>query len=339
MKVFLVGGTGLLGSACAAELIQKGHQVSAIALPPVPEGAKLPPEMKLDFKSYLSLSDEEIREHLNGCDGLVFASGVDERVEGPAPIFDFFNKYNVQPLERILRIAKECGVKHSVICGSYFSHFDKIWPEKEYSRWHPYIRSRREQEKMALSFADENFSVAILELPYIFGAQEGREPVWTLVVKVVRGMKGVTMYPGGGTAMVTVKQVGQALAGALEKTKGGQCWPIGYYNMKWKDFLKIVHKSMGMPGRKVLTVPKWMLRLGMKSMEKKLRSSPDSEGGLYMPKFPELQCAYTFIDKELGCIPLGVEEDNIELAISESIRVSMDAMDGKIKNLVSMKGE
>jgi len=338
MKIFLIGGTGLLGSAAAAELIKRGHQVKTIALPPLPEGMKLPPGMELEFKNYLTLTDDEIRGFLKGCDGFVFASGVDERVDGPSPIYDFYCKYNNIPLERFLRIAKESGVKHAAICGSYFSYFDKIWPEKELYRWHPYIRSRVDQEKLAMSFANDNFSVAVLELPYIFGAQKGREPVWTLVVKVVRGMKLVTMYPGGGTTMVTVRQVGQAIAGALEKTRGGKCWPVGYYNMKWKDFLGIVHKNMGMPGRKVITIPAWMLNLGIKSMEKKLRK-PGAEGGLYMPKFSDIQCAETFIDKSLGCVPLGVEEDDIEAAIGDSIRLSVDMLDGKVKNAVAMKGE
>ena len=358
VKVFLVGGTGLLGSAAAEELLKRGHQVHAIALPPAPPGAVLPSEMKLEFRNYLDLTDDELRKCFDGCEGFVFASGVDERVDGPSPIIEFYNKYNLRPLERMLRIAKECGVKHAAICGSYFSYFDKIWPKKNFSKWHPYIRSRREQEKMALGFADDKFSVGILELPYIFGAQIGREPVWTLIVKVVRGMKGATMYPKGGTTMVTRRQVGQALAGALEKTKGGQCWPIGYYNMPWKEFLAIVHKHMGMPNRKVITIPDWMLRLGMKSMEKKLRkpgADPSArasgqsitslkepmrstEGGLYMPKFPDIQCAYTYIDKSLGCVPLGVEDDDIDSAIGESIRLSMDIMDNKIKNYATMAG-
>ena len=338
MKVFLIGGTGLLGSAAAAELIRRGHQVNAIALPPAPEGANLPQQMKLDFKSYLTLTDDEIRKCFDGCQGFVFASGVDERVDGPSPIYEFYSKFNIAPLERFLRIAKECGVKHAAICGSYFSYFDKIWPKKELSRWHPYIRCRIDQEKMAMGFADNNFSVAVLELPYIFGAQQGREPVWTLIVKVVRDMKGVTMYPKGGTTMVTVKQVGQALAGALEKTSGGKCWPIGFYNMKWTELLKIAHENMGMPKRKTITIPTWMLKLGIKSMEKKLRE-PGAEGGLYMPKFADIQAVETYIDKSLGCIPLGVEEDDIVAAIGESIRHSVDVMDGKVKNVISMKGE
>jgi len=90
--------------------------------------------------------------------------------------------------------------------------------------------------------------------------------------------------------------------------------------------------------RKVITIPDWMLKLGIKSMEKKLRK-PGAEGGIYMPKFADIQCAETFIDKELGCVPLGVKDDDIDAAIGESIRQSIDASEGKIKNLVSMKGE
>jgi len=338
MKVFLIGGSGLLGSQAAEELIKKGHQVRAIALPPVPPGALLPPEMKLDFKNYLNLSDSEARECFSGCEGFIFASGVDERVEGPSPVYEFFKKYNITPLERLLRIAKESGVKHAVVCGSYFSYFDKQWPGMELSRWHPYIRVRRDQEKMALSFADDNFSVAILELPYIFGAQPGREPVWTLIVKVVRGMKNITMYPPGGTAMVTRRQVGQALAGALEKTRGGQCWPIGYWNMTWKEWLGIVHKYMGMPKRKIFTVPRWLFNIGIKSMEKKLRD-PGKEGGLNMVKFADIQCSELFIDKSLGCAPLGVQDDDIDAAIGDSIKLSMEVLDGKVPGFVAMKGE
>jgi nucleoside-diphosphate-sugar epimerase len=338
MKVFLVGGTGLLGSAIAAELIRRGHQVHAVALPPMPEGAAIPAEMKLDFKDYLSLTDDEIRNYLTGCDGFVFAAGVDERVDGPSPIYDFYCKYNLHPLKRFLGIAKECGVKHAGVCGSYFSYFDKIWPEKELSKWHPYIRSRIDQEKMAVGFADENFSVAVLELPYIFGVQPGREPVWTLIVNVVRGMKGATMFPRGGTTMVTVNQVAQAMAGALERTQGGQCWPIGYYNKPWTELYGIVHKHMGYKNRRVITIPDWMLKLGIKSMEKKLRK-PGAEGGLYMPKFADIQCAETYIDKDLGCVPLGVQDDDINAAIGESIRQAMDVLDGKMKNAVVMKGE
>lgn len=42
MKVFIVGGTGLLGAAGAKELISRGHSVKSVALPPLPKGADIP---------------------------------------------------------------------------------------------------------------------------------------------------------------------------------------------------------------------------------------------------------------------------------------------------------
>ena len=49
MKVFMIGGTGLLGCEAARIFIEKGHEVTSVALPPLPEGAPIPEEMKIEF--------------------------------------------------------------------------------------------------------------------------------------------------------------------------------------------------------------------------------------------------------------------------------------------------
>ncbi len=337
MKVFMIGGTGLLGSEAAKELINRGHEVTSIALPPIPEGAVLPEQMKIAFGNYLDMSDEELLQYFTGCDGFVFAAGVDERVEGPAPIYDMFQKYNIDPVNRLLRLAKQAGVKHSVILGSYFAYFAKLWPQKQLTRWHPYIRSRIDQENAALAFADETFDVAVLELPYIFGTQPGRKPVWVFLVEMIRGMKGATLYPKGGTAMVTVRQVGQAVAGAMEQNHGGKAYPIGYYNLTWHEMLTVIHRYLGTPDKKIRTVPKWMFSLGMKKMMKEQKAR-NIEGGLNLLKFADLQCSELFIDPSLGSAPLGVQPDDIEQAIGDSINLSVEMLDNKIK-AVDMKGE
>jgi len=337
MKVFKIGGTGLLGSEGAKELIKRGHSVTSIALPPVPPGAELPAEMKIDFGNFMELADEELEKFLKGYDALVFAAGIDERVEGPAPVYEMFKKFNITPLKRLLRLAKANGVKHAVILGSYFSYFARIWPEKELTRWHPYIRSRIEQENMCLSFADESFDVAVLELPYIFGTQPGRKPVWTFLVEQIRSMKGATMYPPGGTTMLTVRQVAQAIAGALERTKGGQAYPIGFYNLTWVEMLKIFHKHMGVPDKKIVTIPKWLFTLSARNIVKQQKAA-GHEGGLNMVKFAQVMCAEAFIDKNLGCVPLGVEPDDIDAAIGESVRLSMQVLAGQTET-IGMKGE
>ena len=102
MKIFMIGGTGLLGCEAATELIRRGHSVTSVALPPLPEGAPIPEEMEILFGDINKKSDEEIEALLSGCDVFIFAAGVDERVEFPAPVLDYYYKYNIAPLERIL---------------------------------------------------------------------------------------------------------------------------------------------------------------------------------------------------------------------------------------------
>jgi len=57
MKIFMIGGTGLLGSEAARELIDRGHSVTSIALPPLPTGAELPAKMKLEFGNFIDMTD------------------------------------------------------------------------------------------------------------------------------------------------------------------------------------------------------------------------------------------------------------------------------------------
>ena len=336
MKVFMVGGTGLLGSAAAAELIARGHEVSSIALPPLPEGAQLPPEMHIEWGNYLEMSDDELRAQLEGCEGFIFAAGVDERVEGPAPIYDTYDKYNIQPTRRLLGLARECGVKHAVICGSYFSHFAKTRPEMELTRWHPYIRSRIDQERVAMEYSAD-MDVAVLELPYIFGTQPGRKPVWVFLVEMIQQMPGATFYPGGGTTMVTVRQVAQAMAGALERNRGGRCYPIGWYNKSWREMLAVMHTYMGCGSKPIVTIPRWSFALaGIKLRADQRKAGID--GGLDLVKLADIMSSKFYIDMSEGALQLGVEPDDIDAAIGDSIRLSMAVASGQAQ-VVEMRGE
>ena len=337
MNIFMIGGTGLLGSQAAYELIQRGHKVSTLALPPLPAGAALPKEMNVTYGNFMELGDDELLQILSGNEGFVFAAGIDERLTAPAPIYDMFQKFNTHALERVLRLAKQAGVKHSVICGSYFTYFAKSRPRLELTKHQPYIRSRVDQEKMALSFAEPGFDVAVLELPYIFGTQPGRKPVWVFLVEQLLKMKKKTLYPRGGTTMVTVKQVGQAVAGALEKNRGGNAYPIGYYNMTWREMLGIFHKYMGEPGKKIVTIPTFLYKLSARStLKEHVKANLDS--GLHPVEFAKLQCSNQFIDKSLGCDFLGVTEDDIDAAIGQSVTLSLDIIRNKA-DVVDMRGE
>lgn len=342
MKVFMIGGTGLLGCEAATTLLNRGHQVTSVALPPLPEGAPIPKEMEIIFGDINKKSDDEIEAMLKGCDVFIYAAGVDERVEFPAPVMDYYYKYNIAPLEKLLPLCKKSGVKRAVVLGSYFAYLAKIKPDMGLLERNPYFKSRIIQEEVCERFCDDNFSAAVLELPYIFGTQPGRKPVWTVLIEQISMMDKLpfTMYPGGGTAMLTCRQVGQAIAGAAENKQGHKGFegiPIGMYNMTWKEFLKIVYAARGMgKNRKIISVPPWMMRMGIGGAIKDYEVR-GIDSGMDLKQLPDIMAYNLFIDKKY-CLDLGVEEDDIAAAITDSIKVSQASYDGSVK-LLEMKGE
>lgn len=62
------------------------------------------------------------------------------------------------------------------------------------------------------------------------------------------------------------------------------------------------------------------------------------EGGLYMSRLCDIQYGELYIDKNLGSVPLGVTEDDIDAAIGDSMKLCADILDGKAKT-IGMKGE
>ena len=349
MKVFVVGATGLLGFEASKILLERGHKVVSVALPPVPVGLELPKGLDLHLLDINKVSDEKVMELFKGCDCFVFASGIDERVECPHPVYDWYRKYNITPIERLLPLAKKAGMKKAVVLGSYFSMLSKEeWGynkkiQKGLFERNPYIRARDEQEKAVASFVDDNFSAAVLELPYIFGTQPGRKPVWTILIEQIASMDKMkfTMYPKGGTAMLTVRQVGQSIAGAVEKLgeqfKGFYAWPIAMYNYTWKQFLRVVYDARGMGNnRKIVSVPGWLMKMGMGKTIKEYKKR-GIEPGLDPKYLPCIMNLNLFIDNKYAK-DLGVTEDDMDAAIFDSIKVSVASYKGEVE-LVGMKGE
>ena len=315
MKIGIAGGTGLLGSSAAKVMIEHGHEVHALTLPFIKGSLDIPTQMILHTCDFNQISNTELDQFMQGLDAFVFAAGVDERMEFEYPVYDAYLKYNINPVRRMLSSAKKMGVKKAIILGSYFSHFAKIWPKLRLKENHPYIRSRLEQENVAFSLASPSFEVVVLELPYIFGAQQGRKPVWSIFIERFDKPK-VIFFPKGGTAMVTLKQVGVAIYHAILYGKNQKAYPLGYVNMTWRKLIKHVLKGMDQ-NKPIITIPYLLANLGIKSMQK----SYDKKGiepGLNPNTFAKLMTRKTYIDPSQSK-DLLLPPDDIEEAIYDSI--------------------
>jgi nucleoside-diphosphate-sugar epimerase len=318
MKVFILGGTGFLGYYTTLELIRRGHTVRTLALPPLPAGDLLPPEVEILLGDFNQLGDVEVLNLFRDCDGVVFAAGVDDRVTPKAPAYPFFHKANVHTAERFFQLAKAAGAKRGVLLSSYFAHFGRVWPEMQLTEHHPYIRSRVEQERVCLEVAGEDLDLMILELPYIFGRMPGRTPLWKPIVDYLHWPLPWLFYTRGGTSMISVEKVAQGIVGALEVGESGRRYLIGDENLTWGEFFERLGAVAGV-SKRVVTLPDVLVLIGLWSV-KLLHLVRGLEGGLKPGEFLKLQTRETFFDVVEAQKALGFEGGGLDEAFRETIR-------------------
>ena len=309
----------MLGYHASRELLANNHEVAILALPPAPAPGLFPDSLVIHYQDLNSLTEDGLDELLVGIDAVIFAAGVDDRVTPKEPAYPFFEKYNIIPVARLAKACGKAGVRKLVILGSYFAYFARIWPELELEKHHPYIRSRLEQTRAAMQAAGNGLDVITLELPYIFGTMPGRMPLWKPLVKYIASPLPL-FYTRGGTTCVTVKQVAQAIRGAVEHGQGGQCYPIGGENLTWVQLLEKITRFAG-KRKRVITLPDGLVRTGTR-LVKLLHQVQRRESGLDPVEFVRLQTRETFIDLTLSSV-LNYELGGLDDSLQETVQICL----------------
>jgi dihydroflavonol-4-reductase len=312
-SVFILGGTGFIGWHAAKEFLRRGWRVSAFALPPLPAPSLFPPEVRVTPADFQETTDDAFTKLLEGHEAAVLAAGADDRGTPKAPAYPFFRQANVDATVRFIRLCRRAGTRNVVLLGSYFSHFARLWPELELTGHHPYISSRVEQEDAAIAEAGSDVNLAILELPYVFGAMPGRTPLWKPLVDYVRSAP-LILYPRGGTNCISVERVAEAVAGAVGQS--GQ-FLVGDRNLSWKNLLG---RICTLTGRRkwVYSVPDWLVRDAAASL-RALHLLQRRESGLEPVEFVRLQAAETYFDPEPARAALGFGSGGLEEALAATI--------------------
>ena len=316
MRVFVVGGTGFLGWHVVRSCLERGWRATVLGLPPAPPPGLFARAVKVLTGSLDTLDDTRLRALLRGHEALVFAAGMDERSTPQRPAYPKLHKANVEDLERVMRLAADTGVTRAVVLGSYFAHFARRWPELGLAARHAYIRSRLEQQAVARSVP--GIDGMVVQLPYVFGALPlpGWQPLWTPLVRYLRHGQTV-FYTDGGSACISARVAGEAVAGAIERGKAGRCYAIGQENLEWSDLLARLARADGRRVR-VLTVPESMARLGLHAVHW-LQRAQGKEGGLDLRRFAKLQTARLFVDPAPARRALGYALDDLDEALRATV--------------------
>ena len=317
MKVLIVGGTGLIGYHALKEFLRRGHHVAVVALPSASIHDLLPGEVEVKLAALEELPDSELSALLARQDAVVFAAGKDDRDFPKKPAYEFYYNANVKSCRRLFKLAREAGVKRGALIGSYLTHFDRIWPEKELSKHHPYIRARREQTKESFEVALPDLELMVLELPYVFGSMRGAVPLWAPLIDYV-GSPLPLIYFKGGTNMIAAERVAEAVVGAIERGRGGEIYVVGDQNVTYKDWLEQLSRLVG-KNQKVRTLPNFVTRFALRIAYAKYRLQ-GKEAGLNLVKFgDQLGFANTFFDPTPAREALGYGQGGLDEALKATV--------------------
>lgn len=320
-KVFVLGGTGLLGFQTIKELLNKGYRVKTIARKKQMMKELMPKKVESHIGDINKLSDQEVVELLHDCGMFVYAAGLDERTVPEAPAVKFYYEQNVLPTQRMARIAKQVGVKKFVIYGSYHVEFAEKWTDLNLFETEAYPRTRKLQEEIAFMEGEGGMDVMSPRLPYIFGTMPGRTPLWKMFMPQVQGKDVVPVLPGG-TAMVTVKQVAEAGVGALENGKHRGTYAISGENMSYKEFYQIIAETLGQSNTEIKVVPLEKMKPAFQEADEKL-ANEGKERAIHAAQTAEMQNRQAYLEPEETMEVLGYNKDDVRTAIVESIEVSL----------------
>lgn len=325
-KAFIIGGTGYIGYHISKEFVKQGFEVTALSFDEVPNGF-LPDAVKVVKCNVDEKSDDELIEMMKGHDYFVFAAGLDDRYTPKAPSFPKFYKANVESIKRLLPLAKNAGVKKAAICNSYFAYFDRIWPQMHLSEKHPYIRSRKLQREEAFKLGGKEMPVLVLELPYIIGTTPTKGSLWKSLVKYVAGKSGSVFYTKGGTAVVSVRNVGEAAVNGLQKITDNTACPVVDKNMTWEEWLLALRPDKSKTF-KVKSIPNWFAKLGVLFVELKTKLE-GNQAGLDMVSFIDLQTKNTFLPIEECKSTLGYGSYDFDQDMQETVELCVKLLGEK----------
>lgn len=262
MRVFLTGGTGLLGSHLAQELRAHGHEVVALHR----RGA----DTLLLEEHECRLVEGDIRDEpealapaMEGCShvahaaALVYAGSAWPKVRA----------VNVDGTRNVLTAARLAGVGHAVHLSSVAVYGNVPGPVSERSPTDAplppgdlYARSKREAEDVARGIEEKRgFPVTILRPAAVYGE---RDRLMAPALREVLRLPLVPLFGPGLNALPVVYagNVAVAMRLALEAAKGGTTYDVGLDRpLRQRDLLQWLADGLGLRPRFV-TVPAPLVR-------------------------------------------------------------------------------
>jgi nucleoside-diphosphate-sugar epimerase len=264
MRVFLTGGTGLLGSHLAHELRSQGHSVVALHRP---EADTLFLE-----ETECDLVEGDIRDEAEVLSPLM--EGCSHLVHGAALIYassawPAVRAVNVDGTRNVLTAGRLAGVQHAVHVSSVAVYGDAPPPvdestptDSDLTPGDLYARSKREAEEVARGIEEKRgFPVTIIRPAAVYGERD------RLMVPALERLLKLPLVPLLGPArnalpVVYAGNVAVAMRLALEAARGATTYDVGLdFPLNQRDLMQWLADGLGLSPR-FCSVPAPLVRGG-----------------------------------------------------------------------------
>lgn len=235
-NTLVVGGSGMIGSHIAADLIRAGDRVTIASRREASD--QDPPGISECARLALDYTDPELKPNaLSGFDAIVFAAGNDIRhVKAEDENDEFWRTVQSEGVPRFAALAKAAGVERFVQIGSYYHQLNPAWAEGN-----PYIAARLAADEGARSLAGDGFIPVTLNPPSIVGTIPGRNlRGFRRMISWVRGeLEAPELFgPKGGTNYMSVESLSQAVLHSLEVGEAGRAYLVGDENLSYTEYFQ-----------------------------------------------------------------------------------------------------
>ncbi len=288
-RVLIFGGTGFIGSYATHMFLHANYDVVVVSIDTDVKSNEYVRGARFIYLDLYKSTDEYMRKIMKGVDYVVFLAGADDRCVPKAPALEFFRVANVESTKRVVRIAKEVGVRKVVVASSYFTYFARKFPEWNLEDIHPYIKARCEQEDCVIGLSENDFDVIVLQLPYVIGGIKGKFPLLKPLVNYVKSPF-PTLFMNGGTAVIAVDHVAESILNCFEKEIDSGIYALGSKNLTWDEFVWKIQ-----PTERIIHVPLFCLRI-LGCFVDFVNFLRGRESGLRMKEFVKLQVKELFLD-------------------------------------------
>jgi nucleoside-diphosphate-sugar epimerase len=285
MRVLVTGATGFVGRATCAELLARGHQVSALVRRPGSE-----PDNTEGVAGDIAADDDSLRDAVAAAkpECVIHLAAEIASQRSAAKI----EATNVEGTRRLVEAAKAAGGEPKIVfCSTVVTgeaNGDLLEPDKPLPVETPYGRSKQEGERIV---AGSGLPHAIVRPSHVYGPGGWYEEEF---VKRLRqpGRFAVIGRGDNWWDVVRVEDVASALVDAAERAPDGAVYhaaddePIRFY-----DFIALTAKELGVGAPRRIPAPLARLAAGRHAVTAVTRSARSSNARLkeelgWEPRFP-----------------------------------------------------